>query len=104
MSPIPFGTPPVPLVLPEIDVNFLGSIMLTVWQIANQNDVIVVAFLLALATGLLGWLISFVIHRHNVSASASAFDIGDYVEAEYGESWKENISEAKKMMRGIWDD
>jgi hypothetical protein len=102
MSPIPFGTPPVPLVLPEIDVSFLGSVMLTVWQIANQNDVILIAFLLALATGLLGWLISFVIHRHN--APVSTFDIGDYIESEYGDSWKENISEAKRNLKGIWED
>lgn len=94
MSPIPFGTPPVPLVLPEIDVNFLGSIMLTVWQIANTNNVFVVAFLLALAVGLLGWLISFVIRRH--SAPVATFDLNDYVEAEYG-------SETGKRRGGIWD-
>jgi len=64
MSPIPFGTPPYELTLPSIDVTFIGSVMLTIWQIVTTSQVLIVIFWLAIAAGLLSWLISFVTRRH----------------------------------------
>jgi hypothetical protein len=75
MSPIEFGPPPFELVLPAIDVNQIGSVMLTVWQLANSYSIIIVAFFLVLAVSAVGWLYKFVTHRRSAD--------------DFSESWKE---------------
>lgn len=67
MSPIPFGPAPYTLSLPAIDVNQLGSIMLTVWQLANQYSIVIIFFFLVLAVSAVGWLYKFVTHRQSAS-------------------------------------
>ena len=76
MSPIEFGPPPFELILPSIDVNQIGSMALTVWQIANSYSIIIILFFLVLAVSAIGWLYKFVTHRRSV-------------EFDFSEMWKE---------------
>lgn len=63
MSPIEFGDAPFELILPALDINLIGSVALTVWELANQYSIIVVFFFLVLAVSAIGWLYNFVTHR-----------------------------------------
>jgi hypothetical protein len=63
MSPYSFGAPPYALTIPTIDINAVGSTILTVWALANQNSILVVAFLLFMAVWAIDILIKFVTRR-----------------------------------------
>jgi hypothetical protein len=65
MAPYSFGATPYTLNLPTIDINAVGSTILTVWVLANQNSVLVVAFLLFMAVWAVDILIKFVTRRKN---------------------------------------
>lgn len=63
MSPYSLGATPYTLTLPAIDMNAVGSAILTVWALANQNSILVVAFLLFMAVWAVDVLIKFVTRR-----------------------------------------
>lgn len=71
MSPIEFGPPPFELILPSIDASLIGSMMLTVWEIANSYSIIIIAFFLVLAVSAVGWLYNFVTHRRSATVDLS---------------------------------
>jgi hypothetical protein len=75
MSPIPFGTPPYPITLPTIDIDLLGSIILTVWQIANTNSLLIVMVILFLAIGLMNMLIKFVTRSKAADVELGTFQV-----------------------------
>jgi hypothetical protein len=75
MSPIPFGTPPYELTLPSIDINLLGSVILTVWELVNQNQLLVTMFILILCASAVGWLYNFVMRRKSADIEVNLRDM-----------------------------
>jgi hypothetical protein len=71
MSPFPIGTPTYTLTLPAIDTNFIGSTILTVWVLANQNSILVIAFFLFMSVWAIDILIKFATRR-----KAAPIDLG----------------------------
>ena len=63
MSPYSFGAAPYALTLPAIDINAVGSTILTVWVLANQNAILVVASFLFMSVWAIDILIKFVTRR-----------------------------------------
>jgi hypothetical protein len=112
LSPIEFGPAPFELPLPPLDIELIGRVALTVWQLANQYSILVVFFFMVLGVGLIGWMYSLVTHRK--SADLATFDVGDYIEDfsyDYarGRGLNESLSGVyaevqRERYSSIWDD
>jgi hypothetical protein len=64
MSPIEIPEPSIPLPLPDgFDINLIGSYAATVWELANQNSLITIIFLLLAAVAMVGIIVNLVTHR-----------------------------------------
>ena len=56
MSPIEIPELDFSLPLPDFDINIIGSYILTVWELVNQNSLITTTFLLLTAVALVGMI------------------------------------------------
>jgi hypothetical protein len=68
MSPIEIPPPDIPLPLPDglFPIDTIGSYIVTVWELINQNSLITIAFLILVAITLMGLVFNLVTHRRNV--------------------------------------